>query len=122
MNSKGAVYMTEKILPTEEQIMAFDENYSVSVEIYGTAALALNANGQTELGASDDFEPSSRAHCYVFIEDEKVSFSSVKDTDEFMIELVNALHDVDPSDAIEKLRSDDFPYRLANDNDIHWPC
>ncbi|MGF0347710.1 hypothetical protein ACQR3P_29135 [Rhodococcus sp. IEGM1300] len=113
--------MNEQTNPTAEQIMAFDDKYSLTVEVRGWVPLGLNASGETELGSTDELDMDERPYCTLYIGDHNFTFAGVRDPDDLLINLVNSLHDKTSEQAISYVQSDDFPYHPENEYDIHFP-
>lgn len=115
--------MENSKLPTAEQIMSFDDKFYLSVPVEGYTSLSLNASGTTEWGDVDGLQQRELSRCYLHYEDDqKIEFSNVYNPDTLLVELVKALHDKEVHQVVETLKGEDFPYRVASENDIHWPC
>lgn len=112
--------MPKQNLPTVEQIMAFDDKYSLTVEVRGWVRLGLNESGRTELGSVDELDMDDRPYCTLYIGDHNFTFADVRDPDDLLIHLVNSLHDKTPEEAIAYVQSNDFPYSPDNEYDIHF--
>lgn len=114
--------MNEQTNPTAEEIMAFDDKYSFSVEVHGMIPLSLNANGSTEMGDPEGIEINGLSYCKLYLSDEiAVAFSEVKDPDDLLLEIVRGIHDKTPEEAISYMESNDFPYSPDNEYDIYFP-
>lgn len=115
--------MEQNNLPTVEQIMNFDDKFYLSIPVQGYTSLSLNASGTTEWGDTDGLEEPELSRCFLhYGDDQKIEFVNVHSTDTLLIELVKALHDKEDHEVVEIIKSESFPYRMANENDIHWPC